>query len=72
MGAPSLTVITAGEVCTDKAQTNCSDVGDPNNPVAIAFNSNLQTKLTQWRKDLNKVQFYPIFSYSVVYSFNIR
>jgi hypothetical protein len=72
MGAPSLTVITAGEVRTDKAQTNCSDVGDPNNPVAIAFNSSLQAKLTQWRADLNRVQFYPIFSYSVVYSFNIR
>jgi len=72
MGAPSLTVIPAGEVCTDKAQTNCSNIGDPTNPVAIAFNSNLQAKLTQWRADLNRVQFYPIFSYSVVYSFNIR
>ena len=72
MGAPSLTVTTAGEVCTDKAQTNCSDIGDPTNPVAIAFNSNLQAKLSQWRADLNRVQFYPIFSYSVVYSFNIR
>jgi hypothetical protein len=72
MGAPSLTVTTAGDVCTDKAQTNCSDIGDPTNPVAIAFNSNLQAKLTQWRADLNRVQFYPIFSYSVVYSFNIR
>jgi hypothetical protein len=72
MGAPSLTVTTAGEVCTNEAQTNCSDVSDPTNPVAIAFNSNLQAKLSQWRADLNKVQFYPIFSYSVVYSFNIR
>jgi hypothetical protein len=72
MGAPTLTVTTAGDVCTDKAQTKCSDIGDPNNPVAIDFNTNLQTKLAQWRKDLNRVQFYPIFSYSVVYSFNIR
>jgi hypothetical protein len=72
MGAPSLTVITAGDVCTDKAQTNCSDIGDPNNPVAVDFNTNLQAKLTQWRNDLKRVQFYPILSYSVVYSFNIR
>ena len=72
MGAPSLTVTPAGVVCTDKAQTTCSDIGNPSNPVAIAFNNSLQTKLSQWRKDLNRVQFYPIFSYSVVYSFNIR
>jgi hypothetical protein len=72
MGAPTLTLTTAGEVCTDKAQTNCSDIGNPANPVAIAFNSNLQTKLSQWREDLKRVEFYPIFSYSVVYSFNIR
>jgi hypothetical protein len=72
MGAPALTVTTAGAVCTDMAQTNCSDIGDPTNPVAIAFNSNLDTKLSQWREDLKKVEFYPIFSYSVVYSFNIR
>jgi len=72
MGAPALTVTTAGTVCTDKAQTKCSDIGNPANPVAIAFNSNLQAQLTKWRNTLNKIQFYPIFSYSVVYSFNIR
>lgn len=72
MGAPSLTVTPAGVVCLDKKQTNCSDIGDPANPVAIAFNTNLQAKLTQWREDLKRVEFYPIFSYSVVYSFNIR
>ena len=72
MGAPSFTVTPAGVVCTNPKQTNCSDIGDPTNPVAIAFNTNLQAKLTQWREDLKRVQFYPIFSYSVVYSFNIR
>jgi hypothetical protein len=72
MGAPSFTVTPAGVVCTNPKQTNCSDIGDPTNPVAIAFNTNLQAKLTQWREDLKRVEFYPIFSYSVVYSFNIR
>lgn len=72
MGAPTLTVTTAGSVCTSKAQTNCSDIGNPNNPLAIDFNNNLQAKLATWRKDLGKVKLYPIFSYSVVYSFNIR
>lgn len=72
MGAPSLTVNTAGAVCTDKAQTMCSDVNNQSNAVGAAFNSNLQARLALWRKDLDRVQFYPIFSYSVVYSFNIR
>lgn len=72
MGAPALTVTTAGTVCTDKAQTNCSDIGSAGNPVATAFNNDLQGQLAKWRNDLNRVQFYPIFSFSVVYSFNIR
>ena len=71
-GTPSLTVTTAGSVCTDPALTVCSSITDTSNPVGQAFNSNLQTQLAKWRKDLEKVQFYPIFSYSVVYSFNIR
>lgn len=72
MGAPAITVTPSGTVCTDKAQLVCSDVGDTSTPVAAAFNSSLQAKLANWRKDLNKVQVYPIFSYSVMYSFNIR
>ena len=72
MGAPSLTVNPTGSVCTTSAETDCSSIGDPTNPVAVEFNSDLNTKLAQWNKDLDKVKFYPIFSYSVVYSFNIR
>ena len=72
MGAPTLTVNTSGAVCTDKAQTKCSDVNQQGNPVGAAFNSDLQARLALWRKDLDRVKFYPIFSYSVVYSFNIR
>lgn len=72
MGAPSINVNVAGTVCTDKAQTICSNLGDQSNPVAVEFNQSLQQQLTRWRKDLQKVEFYPIFSYSVVYSFNIR
>jgi len=72
MGTPSLVVTTAGDVCTDQAQTNCSSVSDQNTTVGQAFNSSLNAQLTKWRKTLNRIQFYPIFSYSVVYSFNIR
>jgi hypothetical protein len=38
----------------------------------VQFNDALQASLTKWRKDLSAVQVYPLFSYSVVYSFNIR
>ena len=69
-GSPIVQVNTAGWVCTDKAQTTCSHLGDAGNPVAIQFNDALQTKLAKVRKSLGAVQIYPIFSYSVVYSFN--
>jgi len=72
MGAPTFNVNVAGTVCTDKAQTICSSLSDASNPVAIEFNQSLQGQLARWRKDLQEVQFYPVFSYSVVYSFNIR
>ena len=71
-GAPSVNVNTSGWVCTDKALTNCSDVSVPTNPVAIQFNTRLQAELTKWRHDLSGVRVYPLFSYSVVYSFNFR
>ncbi len=32
----------------------------------------LQASLAKWRKGLSAVQVYPLFSYSVVYSFDIR
>jgi hypothetical protein len=71
-GAPSANVNVSGWACTDYAQTQCSNLSNPANPVAIQFNNALQTELTKWRKDLAKVRIYPLFSYSVVYSFNIR
>lgn len=72
MGAPTANVTTSGWVCTDRAQKNCASISDTTNPVAQKFNSSLQAQLTKWRKDLSKVTVYPMFSYSVVYSFNIR
>lgn len=71
-GGPSANVNFSGWACTNAQQTNCSNVANPLNPVAIAFNDNLQSALAKWRFDLNKVQVYPLFSYSAVYSFNIR
>ena len=71
-GAPSVNMNVSGWVCTDKAQTQCGNLSDPANTYAIQFNSALQSELTKWRHDLSGVRVYPLFSYSVVYSFNIR
>jgi len=71
-GAPTANVNVAGWACTDPHYIHCSDVGAPTNPVAIEFNNSLQTQLAKWRKDLGAVTIYPLFSYSVMYSFNIR
>jgi hypothetical protein len=71
-GAPTVDVNMAGWVCLDKAQTQCSNLSDSTNPVTVQFNDALQASLTKWRKSLSAVEVYPLFSYSVVYSFNIR
>jgi hypothetical protein len=71
-GAPSLNVNPSGWACLDEAQTQCSNINDAANLVAIEFQNSLQATLNKWRKDLAKVQVYPLFSYSVVYSFNVR
>lgn len=72
MGAPTLAVNLSGWACLDAKLTQCSNIGDPKNPIAIEFNDSLNTTLNRWRKDLDKVTLYPIFSTAVVYSFNIR
>lgn len=72
MGAPTANVKTSGWVCQDQAQTQCNNLANSADPVTAQFNSALQAQLTKWRKDLSTVEVYPIFSYSVVYSFNIR
>ncbi|MFP5237789.1 MAG: hypothetical protein ACLGSD_17985 [Acidobacteriota bacterium] len=72
MGAPTVDVNLSGWACLDAKQTQCSNIGDPTNPVAIQFNDSLQKTLTKWRNDLSSWKIYPIFSYSVVYSFDIR
>ncbi len=71
-GSPTIAVNAGGWACRDKMQTQCSNIGDPANPIAIQFNNALQAQLTKWRKALSSVTLYPLFSYSVVYSFNIR
>ncbi len=71
-GAPTISVMSAGSICQDSALTICSNVSDSSNPVGAAFNSALQAQLTKWRQSLSSVTVYPIFSYSAMYSFNVR
>ena len=72
IGAPTVDVQTAGWVCLNPSQTQCSDLADPTNPVTIEFNNALQAQLAKWRKDVSGIEVYPLFAYSVVYSFNVR
>jgi hypothetical protein len=71
-GAPSANISVSGWTCLDAKQTQCSNVTSASNPVGADFNTALNGALAKWRRDLAKVQIYPLFSYSVVYSFNIR
>jgi hypothetical protein len=71
-GPPTVNLNVAGWACLDKAQTQCSNVGDAANPIAIQFNNAVQNRLARARTSLSAIQIYPLFSYSAVYSFNIR
>ena len=70
MGAPTIDTNLTGWVCKDKAQTQCGSLADSANAVSASFNNALQSSLTRWRHDVSSFSLYPVFSYSVVYSFN--
>ena len=71
-GSPTISITKSGSVCTDAALTMCSSVSDTANPVGAAFNTALQAQINKWQHSLNGVIVYPIFSYSAMYSFNVR
>jgi hypothetical protein len=70
-GPPTIKVAVSGWVCTDKKQTQCSNVADTSTPVGKAFNDSLQSALTKWRHNLDVVHVYPIFRFSFMYSFDL-
>jgi hypothetical protein len=72
MGSATVNAVTSGWVCTDRAQTQCSNVNDTSNPIGKQFNTAFQAQLAKWRSDVSGFSVYPMFSYSVVYSFNVR
>jgi hypothetical protein len=71
-GAPVINLGFNGWVCKDLALTQCSNLGNPANPITMQFNSALNSVITRWRNAANDVPVYPVFAYSVVYSFDIR
>jgi hypothetical protein len=71
-GGPTINVNESGWVCKNQAQTECANLSDSANPVTIQFNNALNAQLSKWRHTFNDIPVYPVFSYSVVYSFNIR
>lgn len=72
MGTPTINLNVSGWVCKDSKETNCSDISAPGNPVAAQFNSALQAEEAKWRRSASNFPIYPMFSYSVVYSFDVR
>ena len=69
-GAPSPSVGLSGTVCTDEALTKCGNAGDSTTEAGAEFNAALQAKLATWRRSLNGVKIYPVFSGGVSFSFD--
>jgi hypothetical protein len=72
IGAPTVKVSLSGWACADQAQTECSNLADPTNPISVAVQSNLTAQVAKWTSDLNPLKTYPILSAGVAYSFRIR
>lgn len=71
MGSPSVNATASGWACLDAAQAQCANLSDPTSPVATQFHDALQAQITKWRRSVSSFSVYPLFSYSVVYSFNL-
>jgi hypothetical protein len=72
IGAPTVNVNLTGWACYDQAQTQCSDISNPNNPIGVAVQSNLAAQVAKWTSDINPLKTYPIISGGLTYSFHIR
>jgi hypothetical protein len=65
-GAPTVDMTLQGSAC-DRNGLNCVNMAT--DPTA---KSNLNDQLAKWRNDLNPYKVYPILSFGVSYSFNLR
>ena len=72
MGTPTASITPTGWVCLDFFQTQCGDVANTASPITQQFNASVQNQLAKWHTQLNRVGVYPIISFGVVYSFDMR
>jgi hypothetical protein len=72
VGAPTLNVNLNGWACYDEAQTQCMNIADGKNPIAIQVQNDLRAQISTWKKDLEPLKTYPIVSAGVAYSFGGR
>lgn len=70
VGTPALNVKLNGWACYDQAQTDCMNIADPNNPIAVRVQNDLQTQMAKWKGDLEPLKTYPIVSAGVAYRFH--
>jgi hypothetical protein len=71
IGQPSVKVNLTGWACSDQTQTDCSDVTGTST-MATEVQSDLAAQITRWQNDLDPLKTYPIVSFGIVYSFNLR
>jgi hypothetical protein len=66
-GVPNLNIaLTSGQAC-DQSGLNCVNVAtDPN------VQANLAAQVAKYKSDLNPFRFYPVISFGLAYSFNLR
>lgn len=72
VGTPQLTMNMSGSACADSAQLYCTNIADPNDPIAQQFQADKQSQINKWNKDLSAVSVYPVMSFGVAYSFQTR
>jgi hypothetical protein len=71
-GAPAVNVKLAGWACLDQAETQCANISNLNNPIAVQLQNDLQTEIGKWTKDLDPLKTFPIVKGGVTYSFSLR
>lgn len=72
VGTPKVTTAISGWACTDATQKYCTNIADPNNPIAVEFQNNLNQQVAKWNSDIEWLKSYPVASVGIAYSFNIR
>ena len=71
-GTPALNMSLTGWACYDQAQTECTNVDDPTNPISVLIQSDLKAQVSKWQSNANDLKVYPIISTGIVFNFGIR